>query len=72
VNNGLPECQARVLDPIALNLLFQSNRWERKAFIEEHLKAGCNLVCDRYSFSGLAYAIANVHNSSLSDTIFLV
>jgi dTMP kinase len=52
--------QTKVLDLSALNLLFSSNRWERKSFIEDALRAGTNLVCDRYSFSGLAYSIANV------------
>ena len=51
--------QARVLDLAALNLLFSSNRWEKKAFIEETLKAGTHIVCDRYVYSGLAYSIAN-------------
>jgi dTMP kinase len=49
---------SRVNDVRALHLLFSSNRWERRAFIEETLAAGGCLVCDRYSFSGVAYSIA--------------
>ena len=50
--------QSRVGDVRALHLLFASNRWERKAHIEETLVAGGSIVCDRYSFSGVAYSAA--------------
>ena len=50
---------ARVGDLSALHLLFVSNRWERKSFLEETLNSGKSLVCDRYSYSGVAYSIAN-------------
>lgn len=38
--------------------LFSANRWERAAHIVETLNSGISVVCDRYSFSGLAYAMA--------------
>ena len=50
--------QSRVGDVRALHLLFVSNRWERKAYIEDTLIAGGSVVCDRYSYSGVAYSAA--------------
>jgi dTMP kinase len=49
---------SRVGDVHALHLLFSSNRWERKAQIETALSTGNSIVCDRYSYSGVAYSAA--------------
>jgi dTMP kinase len=43
----------------AVTLLFIANRWECKAEIECKLGAGITLICDRYTLSGRAYALAN-------------
>ena len=44
------------LNDQAVHLLFAMNRWERKEFIIETLKAGTNIVCDRYAYSGVCYS----------------
>jgi dTMP kinase len=41
-----------------IHLLFSANRWEQARDIEEKLKAGTTLVCDRYAYSGVAYSSA--------------
>jgi len=46
------------LDDHAIHLLFAANRWELKASIEETLSTGTTIICDRYSFSGVAYSTA--------------
>lgn len=45
--------------PEAQHLLFAANRWEKRAEIESHLRAGEVLVIDRYTESNLAYGSAN-------------
>jgi len=41
-----------------MHLLFAANRWEAAKEIVRLLKEGVNLVVDRYSFSGIAFAAA--------------
>ncbi|AOP31859.1 thymidylate kinase [Volepox virus] len=41
-----------------VNLLFCANRWEFASFIHEQLEQGVTIIVDRYSFSGVAYAVA--------------
>lgn len=42
----------------SVHLLFSANRWERARDIERKLRAGTTLLCDRYAYSGAAYASA--------------
>lgn len=42
----------------AIHLLFSANRWEAAKEIDETLKAGRNIICDRYWYSGVAYSYA--------------
>lgn len=46
------------LDDAAIHLLFSANRWEKRAELVAKLQAGCTVVCDRYSMSGVAYTAA--------------
>lgn len=46
------------LDPITRHMLFSANRWETQSFIYNTLMSGRNIVCDRYTYSGVAYTIA--------------
>ncbi|XP_059615699.1 uncharacterized protein LOC132261140 [Phlebotomus argentipes] len=41
-----------------IHLLFSTNRWEAKDSIEDTLKSGTTIICDRYSFSGVAFSAA--------------
>jgi dTMP kinase len=42
----------------AIHLLLTANRWEIKEQILKDLKEGNTLICDRYTFSGVAYSAA--------------
>lgn len=42
-----------------IHLIYSANRWEVIEKIKEHLENGTTVICDRYSFSGLVYSIAN-------------
>lgn len=42
----------------AAHLLFSANRWERQPFLTKTLLEGKTIICDRYSFSGVAYTAA--------------
>ena len=42
----------------AIHLLFAANRWEKKEMMERKLREGVTLVCDRYSYSGVAFTAA--------------
>ncbi|OII75556.1 thymidylate kinase [Cryptosporidium ubiquitum] len=44
------------LAPEVSHLLFTANRWELNDYIEKNLQNGVDVVCDRYSFSGIAYS----------------
>lgn len=46
------------LDARAVHLLFSANRWEKIDEIEALIRAGTTVVCDRYSYSGIAYTVA--------------
>jgi dTMP kinase len=46
------------------HLLFSVNRWELRENILTKLKAGVNLIIDRYAFSGVVYSIVNGANKS--------
>jgi dTMP kinase len=41
-----------------IHLLFSANRWEAAKDIEEKLKSGITLVCDRYAYSGVSFSSA--------------
>jgi len=41
-----------------IHLLFAVNRWEARNEMEKTLKAGTSIICDRYSYSGVAYSTA--------------
>ncbi|KAG6867393.1 hypothetical protein C0993_003325 [Termitomyces sp. T159_Od127] len=46
------------LDDRAIHLLFSANRWELscvRSMIEQLLASGTAVICDRYSFSGIAF-----------------
>lgn len=42
-----------------IHLLFSLNRWELKKKMEELLLKGTTIIVDRYSYSGIAYSMAN-------------
>ena len=44
------------LDDHAVHLLFCANRWEASTNLKETLLSGTTVICDRYSFSGIAYS----------------
>lgn len=46
------------LDDRVIHLLFSTNRWEAVNDINTKLAAGTTIVCDRYSYSGVAYSAA--------------
>lgn len=43
----------------AVYSLFNQNRWEKAQFIVEELEKGKDIICSRYSYSGIAYGVAN-------------
>lgn len=47
------------LDRHALHLLFTANRWEHMESMRSLLDSGYTIICDRYSYSGIAYGSAN-------------
>lgn len=46
------------LNDEGIHLLFAVNRWEAKNEMERLLKSGTSIICDRYSYSGVAYSTA--------------
>ena len=46
----------KVLDDRCIHLLFAANRHESKVDIINDLNNGINIICDRYSYSGIAYS----------------
>uniref|UniRef100_A0A1B0CN11 Thymidylate kinase n=2 Tax=Lutzomyia longipalpis TaxID=7200 RepID=A0A1B0CN11_LUTLO len=50
--------QKKPLTDEGIHLLFSTNRWEAKNSIEESLMKGTTLICDRYSYSGVAFSVA--------------
>lgn len=50
--------QKKPLTDEGIHLLFSTNRWEAKELIEETLKRGTTIICDRYSYSGVAFSAA--------------
>eukprot|EP00750_Incisomonas_marina_P012491 INCI16902.1.p1 GENE.INCI16902.1~~INCI16902.1.p1 ORF type:complete len:222 (+),score=37.24 INCI16902.1:68-733(+) len=48
------------LDDRAVHLLFSANRWECRARILSLLEQGTSIVCDRYTFSGVAFSASKV------------
>ncbi|KAH0473455.1 MAG: hypothetical protein KVP17_000205 [Porospora cf. gigantea B] len=46
------------VDPHAIHLLFSANRWEKANQIKELLEKGVWVVCDRWTYSGVAYSTA--------------
>lgn len=46
------------LNDQTIHLLFSANRWEAAKDIEAKLNSGCNLICDRYAYSGVAFSAA--------------
>lgn len=58
------------LDPVVRHMLFSTNRWEAQMDIYNTLMSGRNIVCDRYTYSGIAYTIADGYSyewSTLHD-----
>tara|TARA_B100000795_G_scaffold264682_1_gene245470 strand:+ start:107 stop:640 length:534 start_codon:yes stop_codon:yes gene_type:complete len=49
---------AQEMDDRAIHLLFAANRWEAAANIRQKLADGVTIVCDRYSYSGVAFTSA--------------
>jgi dTMP kinase len=45
-------------DARTLHLLFSANRWEMQAELRTTLEQGINVICDRYTYSGLLYSVA--------------
>lgn len=45
------------LDDMAIHLLFAANRWEAASKLKETLAAGKTVICDRYSYSGIAFSV---------------
>jgi dTMP kinase len=50
--------QQSELDDRSIHLLFSSNRWEAATNIQNLLRAGTTIVCDRYAYSGVAFSAA--------------
>lgn len=48
------------LDDRAVHLLFSANRWECRERILALLEQGTSIVCDRYTFSGVAFSASKV------------
>ena len=46
------------LDDRAIHLLFAANRWEAAQRIRRLIADGVTIVCDRYSYSGVAFTSA--------------
>ncbi|KAM3550247.1 hypothetical protein ARSEF4850_008436 [Beauveria asiatica] len=46
------------MDDHAIHLLFSANRWEAAEGIKSLLESGTNIVCDRYTHSGMVYSAA--------------
>ncbi|TFK67721.1 thymidylate kinase [Pluteus cervinus] len=44
------------LDDHVIHLLFAANRWELASTITQTLESGTHVLCDRYSFSGIAFS----------------
>ena len=42
----------------AAHMFFSANRWAAIDAIKKHLAAGVTVICDRYSYSGIAYSVA--------------
>ncbi|KAI0698349.1 thymidylate kinase-domain-containing protein [Cytidiella melzeri] len=53
------------LDDHVIHLLFSANRWELASSIEESLKSGETVICDRYAFSGIAFSASKVRPGTL-------
>ena len=49
---------AAELDDRAIHLLFAANRWEAATRIRSLIADGVTVVCDRYSYSGVAFTSA--------------
>jgi len=46
------------LNDNAVHFLFSKNRWESVEEMKRKIYSGCNLVIDRYAYSGVAYSAA--------------
>jgi len=51
----------KVLDDRCIHLLFAANRHESKVDIVDDLNNGINVICDRYSYSGVAYSSSKMN-----------
>ena len=56
INNYLQK--STKLNDKAIHLLFSANRWEKESKINELLNNGTTIICDRSSYSGIAYSVA--------------
>lgn len=59
VNNNMTYNRDNCVVNKSIHDLFSQNRWEFKNEIEQKLRAGYNVICDRYSYSGIVYSICN-------------
>ncbi|KAI5184785.1 dTMP kinase [Nematocida homosporus] len=53
----------------AMYMLFSANRWEDSATMQAALSSADVVVCDRYTLSGLAYALASGANNTAAMTV---
>jgi dTMP kinase len=55
------------LDDHVIHLLFAANRWELSKKLNEFLDKGINVICDRYSYSGMAYSSVDMEWTSNTE-----
>lgn len=67
IHEYLTSSSSEALDDAAIHLLFSANRWEASSSIQQHLKQGRTIVCDRYVHSGVAFSAAKVKGTSGRD-----
>lgn len=58
IDNYLSNNNKQKLNDQCIHLLFAANRWEKKDEIMDILKSGKNIICSRYTYSGVAYSSA--------------
>lgn len=57
IDTFLKDNKAKVDDHV-LHLLFSANRWESNKEIRDTILGGTTIICDRYSYTGIAYSSA--------------
>lgn len=53
----------------AFQLLYAANRLEKKELIEKFLSKGINIICDRYTYSSVAFGMAEGQDRSFLHSI---